>query len=120
MVSAEFDTLGKKGFSLRGCRDQIYAKWSSMASEEKEPSPSWVDGVASIIDAVTNLYATVAAKSPLVADTVVILTFLLPFFWLICRQMGISTKEKNETLRVTEARKASKKRVKKISGGQQK
>ncbi|TDV54658.1 hypothetical protein EC919_104397 [Pseudomonas graminis] len=90
-----------------------------MASSEKETS-SWVDGVASIIDSVTNLYTTVAAKSPFVADTVVILVFLLPFFWLICRYLGISTKEKNATLRVIDARKSAKKGAKKILGGPKK
>lgn len=88
-----------------------------MADTKNEPSTSWVDGVASIIDAVTNLYSTVAAKSPYVADTVVILVFVLPFFWLICRYMGISMKEKQSTLRVIDARKASRKGAKQIPGG---
>ncbi|KAB0509649.1 hypothetical protein [Pseudomonas moorei] len=88
-----------------------------MASPDKAPSASWVDGIAKIIDAVTNLYNAVAAKSPLVADTVVILVFLLPFFWLICRHMGISVREKQSTLRVKDARKAAKKGAKKIGGG---
>lgn len=88
-----------------------------MATSDKESSTSWVDGVASIIDAVTNLYSTVAAKSPFVADTVVILVFLLPFFWLICRHMGISVREKHATERVKDARKAAKKGAKKIPGG---
>lgn len=88
-----------------------------MASPHIEPPASWADGVAAIIDAVTNLYTTVADKSPFVADTVVILTFLLPFFWLICSYMGISMKEKQETLRVKDARTAAKKGAKKIAGG---
>ncbi|UZE24513.1 hypothetical protein LOY67_03620 [Pseudomonas sp. B21-056] len=88
-----------------------------MAISEKESSGSWGDGVAAIIDAIANLYNAVSAMSPGVADILVILVALLPFFGLICRYMGISVREKQSTLRVKDARKATKKGAKKITGG---
>ncbi|WP_143519010.1 hypothetical protein [Pseudomonas fragi] len=88
-----------------------------MASADKEPSASWVDGVAEIIGAVTNLYNAVAAKSPGVADTVVILAVLFPFYLVYAHSSGLSAREKNTDLKVKAGRKASKKSGKGQSGG---
>jgi hypothetical protein len=88
-----------------------------MASPEKAPSASWVDGIASVIDAVTNLYNAVAAKSPAVADTVVILAALLPFYIAYVWSIGLKSKEKKADAKVRVGRKASKKLGKGQPGG---
>jgi hypothetical protein len=80
-----------------------------MASPDQEPSTSWVGDVAVIIDAVTNLYNAVAAKSPAVADTVVILAALLPFYIAYVWSCGLKGKEKKADTKVKDGRKASKK-----------
>ncbi|WLI36344.1 hypothetical protein [Pseudomonas sp. FP818] len=87
-----------------------------MASPDKTPSASWVD-VPGIIDAVTNLYNAVAAKSPLVADTVVILAALLPFYIAYIWSIGLKGKEKKADTKVKVGRKATKKLGKGQSGG---
>lgn len=87
-----------------------------MASPDKTPSASWVD-VPGIIDAVTNLYNAVAAKSPLVADTVVILAALLPFYIAYVWSIGLKGKEKKADTKVKVGRKATKKLGKGQSGG---
>ncbi|WP_338568791.1 hypothetical protein V6L78_19900 [Pseudomonas canadensis] len=87
-----------------------------MASPDKTPSASWVD-VPGIIDAVTNLYNAVAAKSPFVADTVVILAALLPFYIAYVWSIGLKGKEKKADTKVKVGRKATKKLGKGQSGG---
>jgi hypothetical protein len=87
-----------------------------MASPDKTPSASWVD-VPGIIDAVTNLYNAVAAKSPVVADTVVILAALLPFYIAYVWSIGLKGKEKKADTKVKVGRKATKKLGKGQSGG---
>lgn len=88
-----------------------------MSGSEKKISASWVDDVASIIDAVTNLYNAVAAKSPRVADTVVILAALLPFY--ICYVWGgrLRQAEKNTDAKVKSVGKAKRKSDKAKLGG---
>ena len=88
-----------------------------MASADKESSASWVDGVAEIIGAVTNLYNAVAAKSPVVADTVVILAALLPFYVVYASSSGLKSREEGTDTKVKSGRKASKKSGKGQSGG---
>lgn len=89
-----------------------------MAGSKEGPSsiPTF-EGLAKAIDAVTNLYTVVAAKSPGVADTVVVLVVLLPFFWMICWFLGLSVREKQATQRIKSARKATKKVSKSNTGG---
>jgi hypothetical protein len=88
-----------------------------MASPDKTPSASWVDGIATIIDAVTNLYNAVAAKSPGVADTVVILAALLPFYIAYVWSIGLKGKEKTADTKVRQGKKALKKPGKGQLGG---
>ena len=75
------------------------------------------EGLAVSIDAVTKLYSAVAAKSPVVADTVVLLVVLLPFYAVFMWWLGVGTREKQATRRIELARKASKKGSKKLPGG---
>lgn len=88
-----------------------------MANQGTESSASWVDGVAEIIDAVTNLYNAVAANSPGVADTVVILATLLPFYIVYAWSSGLRAREKAADAKVKLSKKASKKLEKGQSGG---
>lgn len=88
-----------------------------MANQDTEPSASWVDGVAAIIDAVTNLYTAVAANSPGVADTVVILATLLPFYIVYSWSAGLRAREKSADAKVKLGKKAPKKLGKGQSGG---
>lgn len=78
-----------------------------MANSVKSTSGTWVDGIAPIIDSVTNLYQVVAAKSPVVADTVVVLFALLPFYFGLIWFFGPKNREKKADKKVKESRKAN-------------
>ncbi|WP_421547389.1 hypothetical protein [Pseudomonas sp. QD4] len=80
-----------------------------MANSAIQPSGSWADGVASIIDSIANLYQVVATKSPVIADTFVMLAALLPFYLGLMWYLGLKKREKNADNVVKEARKASSK-----------
>ncbi|AZL74549.1 hypothetical protein [Pseudomonas oryziphila] len=87
-----------------------------MATKAEAPG-SWTDAVPKTVDAVTNLYNAVAAKSPLVADTVVILAMLLPFYIVYAWSIGLRSREKEADEKVKASRKASKKVGKSKTGG---
>ncbi|MFP3862817.1 hypothetical protein SHV42_07655 [Pseudomonas capeferrum] len=87
-----------------------------MASKAEAPG-SWMDAIPATVDAVTNLYNAVAAKSPAVADTVVILAALLPFYIVYAWSSGLRSKEKMADRKVQDGRKASKKLGKSKTGG---
>lgn len=88
-----------------------------MAASEAKPSQSWVDGISKIIDSVTNLYLAVADKSPRVADTVVILAVIFPFYLAYALTSGQRRREKKADQKVKNGRAAAKKGAKGSSGG---
>lgn len=84
-----------------------------MAGSEKGSS-AWLsfEDLAKAIDAVTNLYSVVSAKSPFVADTILILIVLIPFYAIYAWTSGTGRRERQANLRVKNARQDSKKAIK--------
>lgn len=80
-----------------------------MASSASNAAGISLEAIPAIINSITNLYQIVAAKSPHVADTVVILAASFPFYMAFIWLCGMRTGEKKQDKKVKDAREASKK-----------
>lgn len=86
-----------------------------MAGQDEDNGRTWVDGVASIVDSVTNLYNAVSTKSPTVADAVLLILALTPAYAFYTRQQR--RQEKETDARVKKANAARKRAAKESTRG---
>lgn len=82
-------------------------------SDQESSSGFWMI-IPETIAAVESLYIAISGKSPLVADFVILLAAIFPFY-LVYTWLGIGKREK----RIDGRLKAARKKAKRISGGKE-